>query len=174
MRSMTTAILVAVLALAGCKKSDSRAGGGGSVSPSSGGTAEPAPAAPAGPVALGDLGLKAMLPAGAEVKAGIGGSGVMVMGVGGAAMTVDVASDLTPATIEAAQKDNEMYSPQNVKTETLADGWAITFENSGGMGTNYWVQVRREIGSKAYRCETTASTAEQQAAVLVACKTLQP
>jgi hypothetical protein len=124
-------------------------------------------------VALGDLGLKADLPPGASVGEGIGG-GVMVTGVAGAAMTVAVASDMNPATLEDAQKEIEMYTPANVKTETLADGWALTFENSGSAGANYWVMVRREIGGQAYRCETTASTTEQQQAVLAACKSLKP
>ena len=65
-----------------------------------------------------------------------------------------------------------MYSPKNPKDEKLADGWAYTFENTGGMGTNYFVNVRRDIGGKSYWCETTASTPEQQTAALDFCKSL--
>ena len=120
---------------------------------------------------LTKLGLKVDAPAGSEVSGGIGG-GEMVQGPG-LVMSVDVASETRPKTIDEAKKDAEMYTPKNIKTETLGDGWAITFENEGAAGTNYWVNVRRDIGGKAYWCETTASQPEQQANALAACKSLK-
>lgn len=120
---------------------------------------------------LAKLGLKMDAPAGAEVSDGIGG-GVMVQGPG-LVVNVDAASDSRPKTIDDAKKEVEMYNPKNIKTETLGDGWALTFENEGGAGANYWVNVRRDIGGKAYWCETTASQPEQQTNALAACKSLK-
>jgi hypothetical protein len=117
------------------------------------------------------LGLKADAPAGATVSEGIGGKGVMVQAEG-FVVNVDPASDMTPKTIEDAKKDAEMYTPKNIKEEKLADGYALTFENTGSMGTNYHVGVRREIDGKAISCSTMQSTADQQAAALAFCKSL--
>jgi hypothetical protein len=131
--------------------------------------AEPAAAAK---VDLPAVGLKADAPAGTTVGDGIGGKGHMIQAEG-FVVTVDPASDMTPKTIEDAKKEAEMYTPKNYKSEKLPDGFAVTFDNEGGMGANFFVQVRRDIGGKAYWCETTSSTAEQQAAVLAFCKSLK-
>ena len=66
-----------------------------------------------------------------------------------------------------------MYTPKNLKEEKLADGWAITFDNEGGMGKNYFVNVRREIDGKSIWCETTASQEAQQTNALNFCKSLK-
>jgi len=124
-------------------------------------------------VALTKLGLKAEAPAGTDVKDAIVGEGLMLQGPG-LIISVEVSSDTRPKTIEDAKKDAEMYTPKNLKEEKLADGYALAFENEGGMGKNYWVMVRREIAGKAYWCETTASQAEQQENALKACKSLKP
>jgi hypothetical protein len=136
-------------------------------------TAAAAPAAGGNEVALTKLALKAEAPAGTEAKDAIVGEGVMLQGPG-LIVSVEVSSDTRPKTIEDAKKDAEMYTPKNLKEEKLADGYAISFENEGGMGKNYWVMVRREIGGKAYWCETTASQPEQQENALKACKSLKP
>jgi hypothetical protein len=130
-------------------------------------------AAPAGPqkLDLAKIGLKADAPAGTQVSDGIGGGGVMVQGEN-LVVSVDAATDMTPKTIEDAKKDAEMYGPKNIKEEKLADGYALTFENEGGMGTNFHVAVRRDIGGKAWSCTTMQSNAEQQANALAFCKSL--
>jgi hypothetical protein len=158
-------------------------GGGGADKIAAGDKAEPAgdkaepagdkaePAAAGGKLALDKLSLTATAPAETTVGDGIGGSGLMITGPGLVVM-VDAASDSRPKDLDAAKKDAEMYTPKNPKDEKLADGWVYTFENTGGMGTNYFVNVRREIGGKSYWCETTASTPEQQTAALDFCKSL--
>jgi hypothetical protein len=88
------------------------------------------------------------------------------------AMTVEITAK--PQTLEEAKSDAELYSPKNTKEEKLADGWVLTFENTGSMGKNFFVQVRRDIGGKTYNCSTTGGDANQAAAVLTACKTLRP
>jgi hypothetical protein len=127
--------------------------------------------AKAGPVELTKVGLKMNAPAGSTVGDQIAGSGVTVQGPN-LVVNVEEASDSRPKTGEDAQKDADMYSPKNAKVEALPDGWTLTFDNEGGMGKNYFVQVRREIGGKSYWCETTASSPEQQRNALDACKSL--
>lgn len=140
------------------KKDDKKAGGD-------------AKAAAASKLELGKLPLTADAPAGTNVSDGIGGAGVMVMGEN-LVVNVDVANDMSPKTLEDAKKEAEMYTPKNIKEEKLADGYAMTFENEGGMGTNYHVNVRREIGGKAWSCTTMQSNGEQQATALAFCKSL--
>lgn len=137
-----------------------------------GAAADGGAAAAGGPVDLSKLGLKADVPAGTNVGDAIVGEGVMVQGPDLVA-TVELASDTRPKTEEDAKKDADMYTPKNLVTEKLEDGWAMTFDNEGGMGANYFVQVRRDIGGKTYWCETTASKPEQQAAALAFCKSLE-
>jgi hypothetical protein len=86
-------------------------------------------------------------------------------------MQVEVAEK--PVTLEEAKSDADMYSPKNVKADKLADGWSLTFDNTGGAGANYFVEVRREIGGKTYKCTTTQGDKDRAAAVLAACKTLK-
>lgn len=134
--------------------------------------AEPEPAAAAGPVDLTKLGLKGDAPAGTSIGDAIVGEGIMAQGPNLVA-TVEVASDSRPKTEEDAKKEAEMYTPKNFKSEKLADGFAVTFDNEGDLGANFFVNVRRDIGGKTYWCETTASSVEQQTAALAFCKSLK-
>ncbi len=124
-----------------------------------------------GPTKLPKLGLEVDAPGGPEVGDAIMGEGHMLSGSGIGAMTVEVAAK--PQTMEEAKSDADMYSPKNLKTEKLADGWLVTFDNKGSMGANYFVQVEREIAGKTYKCSTTGSDATQAAAVVAACKSLR-
>jgi hypothetical protein len=147
-----------VLGLAGsgaiaCKKSGG--GGGGSV-----------------PLALAGLGVTAQVPEGATADKAIIGDGMTITGPDLMA-TIKAADKNAPKTLAEAKEKNSMYSPTAVKEETLPDGWALTFENKGAMGTNYWVQVRRDIGGKAIWCEANNNSAEQQTNGLAACKSLK-
>jgi hypothetical protein len=136
---------------------------------------KPAEAPPAaGPMTLEKVGgLKIDVPAGSTVGDAVGGKGAMIQGPD-LVVSVEEASDTRPKTLEDAKKEADMYTPKNIKEETLPDGWVLTFENEGGMGKNYFVNVRRDIGGKAYWCETTASKPEQQANAVAACKSLKP
>lgn len=127
----------------------------------------------AGPLDLPKLGLKADAVPDATVGEMIPkGDGHMIQGPG-LVVTAQIASDSRPKTVEDAKKEADMYTPKNLKEEKLADGWAITFDNEGGMGKNYFVNVRREIDGKSIWCETTASQEEQQTNALNFCKSLK-
>ncbi len=148
----TYALALAFVSVVGCSK-----GGGGSDKP-------------AGPTKLPKLALQLDVPGSVEVSDSIGGDGHMLMGAGIGAMSVDTMKE--PQTLEQAKSDADMYSPKNLKEEKLADGWTLTFENTGSMGKNYFVQVRRDIDGKSYSCSTT-SPDERAQKVLAACKTLR-
>jgi hypothetical protein len=155
-------VFVAVAALAiGCSKKEADKGGGGAKTGAKTG----------GAVKLPKLGLELDAPGQIKVDDAIGGDGHMLVGSGIGAMAVEAAKEAQ--TLDAAKEDAKMYTPANVKTETLPDGWAMTFENKGGVGTNYWVDVRRTIDGKSYKCGTTGSDSTQAAAVLAACKSLR-
>jgi len=155
-------MLVLALALAGgCKKKDD---GGGSAGGGGGAKA-------AGAVKLDKLGLQLDVPGKVEVGDAIAAEGAMLQGSGIGAMQIEVKKEAEE--LAAAKSDADMYSPKNLKEETLPDGWVLTFDNTGSMGTNYFVDVRRTIDGKHYKCGTTGSDAKQAAAVVAACKTLR-
>ena len=162
-------VLVAVAALAaGCSKKDGdKAGGDKAGGDKAAGKSGGAPAA----VKLPTLGLALDAPGEVKVDKAMMGEGHMLTGTGVGAMQVETAK--AAQTLDEAKEDAKMYSPANLKTETLPDGWTMTFENKGAMGTNYWVDVRRTIDGKSYKCTTTGSEASQAAAVLAACKSLR-
>ena len=158
MKNLFVVPLALALACGGGSGSDGKGGGSGD-------------AAKAGPLELTKLGLKMDAPAGSTASDGVMG-GMMVQGPN-LVVTVDEATDSRPKTAEDAAKEADMYNPQNGKTEKLADGFAFTFENTGDLGKNYWVQVRRELGGKSYGGETTSSSPEKQTTALAACKSLK-
>lgn len=167
-------LLIGVMAIASCggeKKDDSGDKAGPADTPAAKPADKPAAKPADGPasVSIEKLGLKATLPAGAKVGDGPVGDGVMIQGPN-LVVTIEQAS--AAQTLEEAKGDADMYTPQNLKEEALADGWMLVFENTGGMGTNYWVQSQRTIGGKTYACGTTASNAEQQANAAAVCKSL--
>jgi hypothetical protein len=155
-------LFIAVALFAGCKKKEEGGAAAGKATE----------AKSAGPTKLPKLGLSIDAPGKVDVGDAIMGEGHMLTGAGVGAMTVEITAK--PQTLEEAKSDAELYSPKNTKEEKLADGWVLTFENTGSMGKNFFVQVRRDIGGKTYNCSTTGGDANQAAAVLTACKTLRP
>ncbi len=158
-------VLVAVAALAGCSKKKDEGGGGGAGGGGGGGGGAPAV------VKLDTLGLELDVPGKVEVGKAIGSDGSMLQGSGIGAMTVEVATK--PMPLDEAKSDAKMYSPKNLKDETLPDGWLLTYENKGAMGTNYFVESRRTIEGKEIKCGTTGGDAKQVANVVAACKSLR-
>jgi len=120
---------------------------------------------------LPKLGLSIDVPGDVELGDAIMGTGHMLQGADIGAMQVEIAEK--PQTLEEAKSDADMYTPKNVKADKLADGWALSFENTGGAGANYFVEVRRDIDGKTYKCSTTQGDKDRAATVLAACKTLK-
>lgn len=131
--------------------------------------AAPAPSAPA-ELAIPALNLRMDAPAGSTISEILGSQ--MINGAG-LVVSVEAADAMDPATIAAARTEADLFTPTNLREETLADGWVLTYENTGGMGTNYFVTARREIDGTAYMCTTTVSSAEQQTAAVAACRSLR-
>lgn len=152
------------VSLAACSKSEEgkSASGGKGVASSKGAKA----------TALGTLGIKADLPGGTRVGKGIMGDGVLIQG-DNLVVGVELANDAHAATLAAAKDSADMYSPKNVKSEKLADGFVFTFENKGSMGKNYFVHVRRKLGGKDYWCSTTATRPAQATNAVKVCKSLK-
>lgn len=158
-RSSLFIIALAALAGSGCKNKEGEGGGA---------AAKPAEAKS---TKLAKLGLQIDIPGEADVSDGMSEGGQMLTGADFGAM--EVAPAKTPQTVDEAKSDAEMYTPKNLKTEKLADGWVISFDNTGSMGANYFATVRRDIGGKTYTCSTTTNEASRQAAVIAACKSLR-
>jgi hypothetical protein len=78
-----------------------------------------------------------------------------------------------PVRIAEAKSDADGVSAKNYKQDKLTDGYAITYDNVGAAGANYFVEVQRTIDKKVYRCSTIARSSDEQQAVLAACKTLR-
>lgn len=154
-------LFVALTSLAtttACSKKD----GGGSAGKS---------AEASGPVKLAKLGLALDVPGESTVADGVMGDGQSVTGENVGMINIELAD--RPLTLDEAKSEADMFTPKNLKPEKLADGWALSFENTGGAGANYFVEVRKDIGGKTYKCTTTQGDKDRAAAVLAACKTLK-
>lgn len=116
------------------------------------------------------LGLHITAPPGSQVTELLGSQLVMGLGMN---VNVRVAGDIDPSTIADARSEADLFTPTNFIEETLADGFAATYQNVGGAGTNYWVTVRREIRGTPYMCTSMSGTADEQRAALDACKSLR-
>jgi hypothetical protein len=66
-------------------------------------------------------------------------------------------------------------SAKNVKTETLADGWIVTFDSTNAADATdkrFQVHARRTIGGKAYACWGNEPSPAVRAQVVAFCKSL--
>jgi hypothetical protein len=166
--SVCSLALAAVLA--GC-------GGGGGTAPGSSSTPAGS-AAPAADAKKGDMEIKIAKyglvgKAPGETEAPIIGDGdpALIM-ASQFTVTLSEAKPTDPKTIKDAEEAAKLFNPKNSKSEKIADGWVLTYENTGSAGANYFVNTRREIGGKAYLCDTMQTTPEQQKKALEFCKSL--
>lgn len=153
--TLILALSLSTFAITACKKSKEGGGGGGK------------PAV----VKLAKLGVELDLPGEITTTDGIGENSQMLMGTDIGAMSVDLAAE--PQSQEEAKEDADMFSPKNYKADKLADGYWMTYDNTGAAGANYFVTVRRDLGGKSFKCTTTTNSAARQAVVLEACKSLR-
>jgi hypothetical protein len=154
-----------VLATPACKQSSKDGASGSSA-------AKPTEAARATSTRLPKVGLQIDIPGTAQLMDGVGESATLVTASAIGALQVDVPKQ--PQSLDEAKQDATLFNGKHLKAETLPDGWVLTYDNTGSMGANYFVQVRRDLAGKTYRCSTTVSDAKQAAAVVAACKTLRP
>jgi hypothetical protein len=123
---------------------------------------------------LDKLGLQIDVPGETMVSDGLGPKSVMVNATSIGGLTIGEASAGTAKTLKAAKSEAQMFKPKNVQGEQTADGYWLTFENTGSMGTNYWVKSVRQIGGKTYTCEGAPDSADKESAAVAACKSLRP
>jgi hypothetical protein len=139
--------------------------------PASTGEAKAAKADDSAPKKLDKLGLTVTAPAGADVNEM--GDTTMVSG-GGTALTIKAATDTDPKTVDDGKSGALLGDKgRNLKGDKTADGWVVTWENTGSAGDNYWLSMRREINKKAYMCETTVSSEDQRKAAIAMCNSLK-
>ncbi len=130
-------------------------------------------AGPAAATKLEKIGVALDVPGEISVSDGIDKNSQMILGASVGGLNVGEAGRSVPKTLAAAKSEAKMFKPKNVKGETEANGYWLTFENTGSLGTNYWVRTRREFGKKAYECSASVDTQEKADAALAACKTLR-
>ena len=119
-----------------------------------------------------DLGIKAKLPADTQLSDMMGE--VMIQAPG-CVLTVGLPRDSEPADMAATKQDFEStYGAKEFKEEPMVEGWAITFQNEGSAGTNYFMEARRKVGEKEYSCSVLSPRAEHQACGLEVCRSLIP
>lgn len=147
--------LLALLALGACKDK---------------GETTEKPAA-AGPLKIEALGLSIDAPAGTKISEMAGSQ--MLQGPGLVVSVSEAGSLVAESMAAEVEEAKDMYSATDVTQEEVEGGWHVTFQNKGGMGTNYWVNSHLTIDGKVYTCGTTASNKAQQDAALAACKTLK-
>ncbi len=131
---------------------------------------EPERVSAGGAFALPALNLQLDVPAGSTVREMLGAQ--MISGAG-VTLSIKAANPMSPADIEAARDQAEMYNGTNVSEETLDDGFVMTYQNTGGMGDNFFAVVRRQIRETAYMCESTTADAAQRDAAVAACRSLR-
>ena len=171
----TIVILLAGIVLAGCNSSSAAPSGSDGKPAEPGKTADNSVAnAKTGATKLPKLGLQIEAPGLVIVDDGLGQNAQMVSGPEIGGMNIAEASKDDPKTLKQAQSEADIFKPKNIKTETLSDGWVLTFENTGSAGVNYWVTVRREINKKSIMCTGSPDTAAKSAAVVAVCKSLKP
>lgn len=168
MKTLAFAAFV-LLSVAACSKSS----GEGSASAGGGGGTAKKEEAKAGPkvIAITKLGLKGTAP-GEQEDPLIGDGDPIMINAAFFSVTVAAAKETDAKTVDDGREEAKIFNPKNEKKEALTDGWALTFENTGSAGANYFVKVRREIGGKGYLCETMQGTEEQQKKALAFCKSL--
>lgn len=153
---------------------DAKKEGASSASPSGGakaaGDAKPAMK----PTKIEQVGLTAELPDGATVMKGMSEGSAMIS-TDATTMNVSLAKDTDPKTVDQG-KSGAMLGDKGrgLTGEAIADGWIVTWENTGSMGDNYWLSMRREIGGKGYMCDTMQSNEAQRKAAIEICKSLKP
>jgi hypothetical protein len=157
--------LLALLAVGACKDKGDDSASGEAL------TAGKASGAAAGPMKIEKLGISIDVPKGTQISELMGSQ--MLQGPD-LTVTVEEAGEFASATMAAeVEEAKSMYSATDITEEEVEGGWHVTFQNKGGMGTNYWVKSHMTIDGKAYTCGVSAQKAKQQASALAACKSLK-
>jgi len=155
---VTLSLSLALSLAAGCGKGDKAGGSSGK---------------PAGPTLMPKIGLSIDLPGAKDeimVSDGMGEKSQMLNTVPTGGIMVDL--EEAQPTVETVKSDAEMFTPKNLKDEKLADGFAVTFDNKGSMGANYFVEVHRTVDGKNVKCSGTSDSPAKAQAALAACKTI--
>jgi len=116
--------------------------------------------------------LEAQVPDGTEMSRNAVGLGVMLKGPE-VSMTIGKQTEGDADSLEEAKDIAQSYSPEDMKHETLPDGFILTYTNQGNMGTNYWLVGRRVIDEIAYSCGVKSTKKAHQQSAIAICKSLK-
>jgi hypothetical protein len=184
MKIISTTLFVSFLMLsaAACKKKEGDKASGGAAAdkkPTSGETAAPAPAKLAYKK-LGELGLEAEVPEGAEITDNTKGAGFPSATIYASPTTfvsgAGDMSDLKP-TIEETKKELEK-DPNKLKSwtkeEKSADGWLLEGERESMSGGKLFaIEMRKTIDGKPWNCGTNASSEAEREVAKKLCTSLR-
>lgn len=137
----------------------------------------PAPGPPPSPPAasqreIGQLGVRVTLPPGGVVGNATLSSGALITGGGVGATVIRPADSGWPRTAAEAISSIASLDPREVRAETLADGWIVTFENGPVASPNYWFEGRRAPGGRPLMCTSTVTVASQRDRGADVCRSL--
>lgn len=121
-------------------------------------------------VELSELGLRGDAPPSTTVTPGKAAGSLFVRGPD-LFVVVMSASEAQPATVAEADKAVPT-SATDVTPEEIEGGWSLRYAAETEWGPIAFVRVRRTIDGSEHWCESTVRTAEQQAAALAFCYSL--
>lgn len=134
-----------------------------------------APTASGAAFTFADFGLAGNAAGGDACKATKVGSKLARIECGSVSITLEMANAMNDSTVDGA-KDTATKAwsdAKNFKSQTLPDGWRLTFEASDAGSPPFHEKTYRTIAGKAYECDTSAKTAADRDAAVAICASLK-
>jgi hypothetical protein len=136
---------------------------------------QPSPVTLGAAFAVSDFGIAGNTPAGDTCTPSVLGSKLARLDCGSWAITLEVANAMNDATVDGA-KDTSTKAwsgAKNFKSQTLADGWQLTFEATDNGAPQYHLKTYRTIAGRAYACDITAKAAAERDKAIAVCGSLK-
>jgi hypothetical protein len=109
-----------------------------------------------------------------NVSDGVGKGSALIGSESAGTVNVSEVAARSKKTLAAARKDaTELSKAKNLKDGALPTGFWLSYENTGSLGKNHFVQVQHDIGKRTVRCEAISESPEKAQAALAACKSLR-
>jgi hypothetical protein len=124
--------------------------------------------------AVSDFGLVGNATAGDTCAPHVLGSKLARLDCGPWGITLEVATAMNDATVEGAKDTatKAWSNTKNFKSQTLADGWQLTFEASDS-DAQYHLKTYRTIAGRAYECDISAKGAAERDKAIAVCGSLK-
>jgi hypothetical protein len=115
------------------------------------------------------LGIKGRLPAGTPQPEVGGDTQMVLVDAGKFAVRLWATRARDPQTLADAEAMVKTLKATKSKSEMFAGGWSVAYES---FGWRYDVIASRDVAGKAYHCEASAESADDQAAAVAFCESL--